>query len=126
MTGAELEALVALIGRARHIVVGTAADPTSRTDGARIAATWGGLVLATVAWPETAASWLRHARRFATPAPDLWVVSATPAGWAGMVKRLQLSTSWSPHRTVTTSTLADFALPGLRGTRADGTTWESR
>ncbi|NBH06914.1 hypothetical protein [Amycolatopsis sp. SID8362] len=125
MTPRELEALVRLIGPARHIVLGTAADPVSRADGDRIAAAWGGLVLATVTWPETAASWLRQARRFAAPDPDLWVVSATPAGWAGMARRLRLSTSWSPHRTLTTSALADFALPGLRGTRPDGTTWET-
>ncbi|MEV4052319.1 hypothetical protein AB0J55_14145 [Amycolatopsis sp. NPDC049688] len=126
MTSAELEALVELIGRARHIVLGTAASPAARADGERIAAAWGGLVLATVTWPETAASWLRQARRFAAPEPDVWVVSATPAGWAGMARRLRLSTSWSPHRTLLTSALANFPVPGLRGTRADGTTWETR
>ncbi len=124
MTGAELEAVVKLIGQARHIVLGTAADPVSRADGERIAEAWGGLVLATVTWPETAASWLRPARRFAAPDPDVWVVAATPAGWAGMTRRLQLSTSWRPHRTVVTAALADFRLPGIRGARADGTTWE--
>jgi CelD/BcsL family acetyltransferase involved in cellulose biosynthesis len=124
MTPAELEALLGLIGGARHIVLGTAADPRSRADGARIASAWGGLVLATVTWPETAASWLRQARRFAAPEPDIWVVSATPAGWAGMARRLAISTSWSPHRTVLTAALADFRLPGVRGARPDGTTWE--
>jgi hypothetical protein len=124
MTDAELKALVNLIGRARHIVLGTAADPVSRADGERIAAAWDGLVLATVTWPETAASWLRPARRFAAPDPDVWVVAATPAGWAGMTRRLQTATSWRPHRTVVTAALADFRLPGVRGARADGTTWE--
>jgi hypothetical protein len=124
MTDAELDALVNLIGRARHIVLGTAADPVSRADGERIAAAWGGLVLATVTWPETAASWLRPARRFAAPDPDVWVVAATPAGWAGMTRRLQTATPWRPHRTVVTAALADFRLPGVRGARADGTTWE--
>ncbi|MEV5712467.1 hypothetical protein AB0L41_01150 [Amycolatopsis mediterranei] len=124
MTSLELAALLGLLGRARHIVIGT--DSSSRTDGEQIAAAWGGMVLATVTWPETAASWLRQARRFAAPEPDAWVVSATPAGWAGMARRLLLSTSWSPHRTVTTSVLEGFPLPGLRGARADGTTWESR
>ena len=124
MTNAELEALLGLIGQARHIVIGTAADPVSRADGERIATAWGGLVLATVTWPETAASWLRQARRFTAPDPDIWVVSATPAGWAGMTRRLQTSTPWSPHRTVVTAALQDFRLPGLRGARADGTTWE--
>ncbi|MEU8634048.1 hypothetical protein AB0C38_17875 [Amycolatopsis sp. NPDC048633] len=124
MTDAELEALVKLIGGARHIVIGTAADPASRADGERIADAWGDLVLATVTWPETAASWLRQAQRFAAPDPDIWVVSATPAGWAGMTRRLQMSTSWSPHRTVVTAALAEVRQPGVRGARADGTTWE--
>jgi hypothetical protein len=124
MTDAELEALLKLIGGARHIVIGTATDPASRADSERIAATWGGLVLAKVTWPETAASWLRQARRFAAPDPDIWVVSATPASWAGMTRRLQMSTSWSPHRTVVTAALANSRLPGVRGARADGTTWE--
>lgn len=125
MTDAELEALVKLIGPARHIVLGTATDPASRADGERIAEAWGGLVLATVTWPETAASWLRQARRFAAPDPDVWVVSATPAGWAGMARRLLRSTSWRPDRTVVTSKSADVRLPGIRGARADGTTWEN-
>ena len=125
MTDAELEALVKLIGPARHIVLGTATDPASRADGERIAEAWGGLVLATVTWPETAASWLRQARRFAAPDPDVWVVSATPAGWAGMTGRLLRSTSWRPDRTVVTSKSADIRLPGIRGARADGTTWEN-
>jgi CelD/BcsL family acetyltransferase involved in cellulose biosynthesis len=124
MTEAELEAVVRLVGRARHVVIGTAADPASRAAGARIASAWGGLVLATVTWPETAASWLRQARRFAAPDPDVWVVSATPAGWAGMARRLSMSTSWSPHRTILTAALADFRMPGVRGVRADGSTWE--
>ncbi|MFB9690562.1 hypothetical protein [Amycolatopsis plumensis] len=124
MTSLELEALLGLLGGARHIVIGT--DFASRPDGDRIAAAWGGVVLTTVAWPETAASWLRQAHRFAAPEPDAWVVSATPAGWAGMARRLQLSTSWSPHRTFATSALAGYPLPGLRGARADGTTWETR
>jgi hypothetical protein len=126
MTPLELEALLDLLGPARHIVIGTAADAASRADGDRIAEAWGGEVLATVTWPEAAASWLRQARRFAAPEPDAWVVSATPAGWAGMTRRLLLSTSWSPHRTILTSALAGFALPGLRGVRPDGTTWETR
>jgi hypothetical protein len=124
MTSRELEAMLGLLGRARHIVIGT--DASSRPEGEQITAAWGGLVLATVTWPETAASWLRQARRFATPEPDLWVVSATPASWAGMTRRLLLSTSWSPHRTVAASALEGFPLPGLRGARADGTTWENR
>ncbi|WIV55541.1 hypothetical protein [Amycolatopsis nalaikhensis] len=126
MTAEELAAVLRLMGPARHAVIGTATDPTSRADGARIAAAWDGDVLATVTWPETAASWLRQARRFASPDPDVWVVCATPAGWTGMTHRLRQSTTWSPHRTIVTSALADFRLPGIRGTRPDGTTWENR
>jgi hypothetical protein len=123
MTPLELAALLGLIGGSRHIVIGT--DTASRPDADRIAAAWDGPVLATVTWPETAASWLRQARRFAAPEPDLWVVSATPAGWAGMSRRLLRSTSWSPHRTIAAAALAGFPLPGLRGAHADGTTWEN-
>ncbi|KDN22196.1 hypothetical protein [Amycolatopsis rifamycinica] len=123
MTSLELEALLGLIGGARHIVIGT--DTSSRADGERLATAWGGTVLATVTWPETAASWLRQALRFAAPEPDAWVVSATPAGWTGMSRRLLRSTSWSPHRTFATSALEGFPLPGLRGARTDGTTWET-
>jgi hypothetical protein len=123
MTARELEVLLTLISHARHIVIGT--DTSSRSDGEQIAAAWGGVVLATVTWPETAASWLRQARRFAAPEPDAWVVSASPAGWAGMARRLLLSTSWSPHRTFATSALAGYPIPGLRGVHADGTTWET-
>lgn len=122
--------MLELVGRARHIVLGTAADAVSLANGERIVRAWGGLVLATVVWPETAASWLRQARRFATPDPDAWVVSATPAGWLGMAARLAASTTWSPHRTVATAALAGLApspaggvLDGLRGAHADGRTW---
>jgi hypothetical protein len=125
MTDAELDALVRLVGRARHVVIGTAADAESRAGGARFAAAWGGPVLATVTWPETAASWLRPARRFAAPDPDIWVVSAMPAGWAGMARRLAMSTSWSPHRTVGTAALEECPAPGLRGVRANGSSWEN-
>jgi hypothetical protein len=124
-TDAEIEAVVKLVGDARHVVIGTSADPVSRANGERIAEAWGGLILATVTWPETAASWLRQARRFADPDPDVWVVTAAPGGWLGMARRLALSTSWSPHRTVVTAALAAAPkLPGLRGARPDGTTWQ--
>ena len=122
-TEAELAALLALLGDARHVVIGTSADAVARSNGARIAEAWGGLVLATVTWPEEAASWLCQARRFAAPKPDKWVVCATPHGWAGMSRRLRASTSWSPLRTVATSSLEGE--PGLRGVRADGSTWEA-
>ena len=109
--------MVRLVGRARHVVIGTSADPSSRADGERIAETWGG--------PVPAAAWRGQARRCAAPEPDVWVVCASPAGWAGMARRLAASTSWSPHRTVLTATLEEGSLPGLRGARADGSSWEN-
>lgn len=137
---AEVGTVLAILRKMRprpvSIVVGTAADPVSRANGARIPQEWtgdDGVVLAVVRWPETAASWLRPARRFAQPGPDAWVVAATPAGWIGMGRRLACSGSWSPQRTVATADLADPALiaaggvgtfDGLRGAHADGSTWE--
>ena len=119
------------------VVIGTAADPVSRANGTRIAEAWvadgSGLVLTTVVWPETAASWLRHARRFATPAPDAWIVTGTLPGWVGMGRRLVHSTDWSPRRTVATAALAVpeviaaggiGTFDGLRGTHIDGRVWE--
>jgi hypothetical protein len=89
--------------RPMSVVIGNSADEVSRANGTRIAEAWaehGGLVLTTVTWPETAASWLRQARRFAGPEPDAWIVTATPGGWIGMGRRLAYSTSWSARRTV--------------------------
>jgi hypothetical protein len=136
----ELEALFALLHRMKprpsSVVIGSSADAVSRDNASRIAAAWaeqGGLLLTTVTWPETAASWLRHARRFAAPEPDAWIVTATPAGWVGMGRRLAFSTTWSPQRTVATAGLADPVLieaggldtfDGLRGAYSDGRTWE--
>lgn len=136
---AELTALLGLLHAMRprpvSVVIGTAADAVSRTNGTRLAEAWEshGVVLDTVTWPETAASWLRHARRFAGPAPDAWIVTATPAGWVGMGRRLAYSTGWSARRTVGIAALAHPTLitaggaatfDGLRGTHTDGRTWE--
>ncbi|SEO44002.1 hypothetical protein SAMN04489732_10125 [Amycolatopsis saalfeldensis] len=116
-------------------VVGTASDAISRANGELLAAAWaedGGTVLATVRWPETAASWLRPARRFAAPEPDVWLVAATVPGWAAMGRRLVTSTAWSPARTFATTPLADPELialggigtfDGLRGAYPDGRLW---
>lgn len=94
---------------AHTIVIGTSRDAPSLLAGTELAAAWtarGGLVLAHVTWPETAASWLRQARRFADPTPDAWVVLATPGGWEGMATRLTRSTEWSPARTLISRTAA--------------------
>ncbi|WP_245193358.1 hypothetical protein [Amycolatopsis alba] len=134
--GTILRLLHGMRPRPASVVIGRAADEVSHANAARIADAWtgrGGLVLATVAWPETAASWLRQARRFAAPDPDAWIVTATPAGWIGMGRRLVCSTEWSPQRTIATSGLAVPALiqaggigtfDGLRGAHADGGSWE--
>jgi hypothetical protein len=84
------------------LVIGTSRDEDARAAGAFAAELWAGrgVVLAVVTWPETAASWLRQARRFTAPAPDGWFVVATPQGWQGMTTRLARSTTWAPHRTV--------------------------
>ncbi|MFI7464151.1 hypothetical protein [Nonomuraea sp. NPDC049646] len=129
---AELEALLTLVRaqrpRAEAVVVGHGRD------GARLAGAfadaWDGTVLAVVAWPETAASWLRQARRFTAGEPDAWVVAGAPAGWAGMSQRLRRSTDWDPRRTygsAATARAVALAAPGtlegMRGADADGTTW---
>lgn len=135
-TTAEIDTVLRLVHELRPrpaaVVIGSAADDTSRANAARLAAAWPGDVLATVVWPERAASWLRQARRFAGPAPDAWLVTSTPAGWVGMGRRLAHSTDWSPWRTVATAGLADPMLiaaggpdtfDGLRGAHADGRAW---
>jgi hypothetical protein len=134
--------LAALAAAARAVrpapvsaVVGTASDAVSRANGDLLAAAWaagGGTVLATVRWPEAAASWLRPSRRFAAPEPDVWLVAATVPGWAAMGRRLVTSTEWSAARTFVTSPLADPELialggigtfDGLRGAYPDGRLW---
>jgi hypothetical protein len=134
----ELDTVLRLVREIRprpmSVVIGSSTDEVSRGNAVRVAEAWtehGGLVLATVTWPETAASWLRQARRFAAPAPDAWIVTGTPAGWVGMGRRLARSTSWSPRRTIATAGLADPALveaggtfDGLRGAHAGGRRWE--
>lgn len=86
----------------RTVVLGHSRDTPSRATITEFAERWqelGGIVLDTVDWPEEAASWLRQARRFTAGAPDAWAVAARPAGWAGMRRRLRLSTDWDPDRT---------------------------
>jgi hypothetical protein len=88
---------------AHSLVIGTARDDDSVAAGTFAAELWvarGGVVLDTVTWPETAASWLRQARRFTAPHPDVWFVAATQPGWLGMRSRLTRSTDWDPQRTI--------------------------
>ncbi|MFI9588979.1 hypothetical protein [Nonomuraea sp. NPDC052265] len=129
---AELEGVLALVRaqrpRARAVVVGHGRDGALLAEA--FADAWEGTVLAVVAWPETAASWLRQARRFTAGDPDAWVVAGAPAGWAGMSGRLRRSTGWDPNRTygfAATARAVALAAPGtlegMRGADTDGTPW---
>jgi hypothetical protein len=141
-TDAELAALVGLLTAPRTrittVVVGHGRDAASVAAAAAFTAAWearGGHVLTTVSWPESAASWLRAARRLTAELPDAWVVAAAGAGFAQLARRLRLSTDWDPGRTYAFGSLADprvaalagpGVLHGLRGAAADGGTWRVR
>ncbi|MFI7094379.1 hypothetical protein [Streptomyces lydicus] len=122
-TDAELTALLGLLTAARPrigtVVVGHSRDAASRASAAAFVAAWSAAeertVLATVDWPETAASWLRPAKRFAGWEPDAWVVAAAPLGWAQMSRRLRQDTTWDPARTYGFAALGDSRLPALTG-----------
>ncbi|MYU24804.1 hypothetical protein [Streptomyces sp. SID8352] len=137
VTRAEVAALVrlALARRARTIAIGSGRTPRALETTRLIASAWeraGGIALATVTWPETAASWLRHASRFTDADPDLWMMTGPATGWAQMTRRLLWSTPWRPERTLATAAIGDprtlalvgpVNLNGLAGTTAHGTTW---
>lgn len=141
-TSAELTALISLLtaprSRITGVVVGHGRDTASVASAVAFTEAWearGGTVLATVDWPETAASWLRAARRMTAQEPDAWVVAAAPYGFVQLVRRLRHSTDWEPSRTYAFSSLSDSRIPalagsgnlhGLRGALADGGTWEVR
>jgi hypothetical protein len=94
--------LVAAQPGVHTVTIGHSRDAGARAAAAAFAEAWtatGGVVLDAVDWPETAASWLRQARRFVAGAPDAWVVIATPAGWSHLADRLRLGTGWDPART---------------------------
>jgi len=137
-TDAELDRMTELaLGRgARTVALGRGNSPAEAraTDG--FARRWeaaGGTIICTITWPETAASWLRQATRFAAADPDLWVMAGPATGWAQMTRRLLWSTPWHPERTLAfaalgtrdvTSLVGAHNLPGLTGPTADGGTWE--
>ncbi|GAA2716875.1 MULTISPECIES: ABC transporter substrate-binding protein [Streptomyces] len=141
-TPAELARLLGLLAASRprvaSVVVGHGRDDLSVASAAAFAGAWearGGLVLATVTWPEAAASWLRAARRMTAQRPDAWVVAGAPAGFVQLARRLRHSTDWEPSRTYAFGSLGDArvaalagpgTLDGLRGALADGGTWEVR
>jgi hypothetical protein len=137
-TQAELDALIHLVSHARPpvraVVVGHSRDAVCTRAAAAFAEAWTALseqhvVLSTVDWPCTAASWLRPARRFAAGDPDAWVVAAGGVGWVQMARRARHSTVWDPARTFAFAAAADAAavalaghgtLDGLRGATAQG------
>ena len=115
------------IGHGRHPAPVTAAR-------ARHAAwtTAGGGVLDSVDWPETAASWLRPARRLTAGAPDARVLTDSIAGCAQVLRRLAQQANWTPARTVGFACLASddlvalaapISLAGMTGPTATGGTW---
>ncbi|MCZ1012515.1 hypothetical protein O1L68_43260 [Streptomyces lydicus] len=139
-TDAELAALLGLLtapgARITTVTVGHGRDAASRSAAAAFAEAWRDLgqppVHAVVDWPESAASWLRAARRLTAGEPDAWVVAAAPLGWAQMSRRLRHSTDWDPARTYGFAALGDSRVPalagpatlqGMRGAAADGSTW---
>ena len=135
-TDAELDRMAELArGRgARTVALGRGNSPAAAraTDGfARRWEATGGTIICTITWPETAASWLRQATRFAAD-PDLWVMAGPATGWAQMSRRLLWSTPWRPERTLVFASLGTRSvislvgahnLPGLTGPTADGGTW---
>jgi hypothetical protein len=136
-TDAEVEALLRLArGRgARDIAIGAGRTARSVETARAVESAWhraGGRTLGTVTWPETAASWLRHASRFAAADPDLWIMTGPATGWAQMTRRLLWSTRWCPDRTLATAGIGDprtlalvglANLDGLAGAHADGASW---
>jgi hypothetical protein len=138
VTDAELTRLTELaLGRgARAIAVGRGNSPAATRAAASFARRWetaGGTVIRTVTWPESAASWLRQATRFAAADPDLWVMAGPAAGWAQMTRRLLWSTPWRPERTLAFAAIGTtdviglvgaHNLPGLTGATGDGSTWQ--
>ncbi|MEY9932464.1 hypothetical protein ABH926_007115 [Catenulispora sp. GP43] len=137
VTELEVSALVELARArgARAIAVGSGRTPAALAAADAIADAWqavGGTVAAMVSWPETAASWLRQAQRFAEAPADLWVVTGPETGWAQMTRRLLWSTAWRAERTLATAAVGrpsalalvgTHHLRGLSGAAADGTGW---
>ena len=92
-TDAELSRMteLALSRGARAIAIGRGNSPTAVRSAAGFAHHWeatGGIIICAVTWPESAASWLRQAMRFAAADPDLWVMAGPATGWAQMTRRL--------------------------------------
>ncbi|MER5792784.1 hypothetical protein [Streptomyces sp. NPDC001980] len=141
-TEAELATLMGLLtgpkSRIETVTIGHGRDDASRAAAGAFERAWtarGGRVLTVVDWPETAASWLRPARRLTAETPDAWVIAASVLGFAQLARRLRRSTDFDPACTVAFSSLSTSrltalagagTLSGLRGASADGGTWDVR
>ncbi|MFC4906675.1 hypothetical protein [Actinomadura gamaensis] len=137
ITDAEVATLVALARArgARTLAIGSGRPPLALAAARTVAGAWesaGGDIALKLTWPETAASWLRQATRFAAAPADLWIMLGPPLGWAQMTRRLLWSTTWSPARTLLAGAVSDdrtldlvrrHNLPGIAGTTRDGTPW---
>ena len=137
-TDAELSGMtqLALSRGARAVALGSGNSPAATRAAAGFARRFqaaGGSIICTVTWPESAASWLRQARRFAAADPDLWVMAGPAIGWAQMTRRLLWSTPWRPERTIAFAAIGAAPviglvgvhnLAGLSGAAADGGTWQ--
>ncbi|GAA1671928.1 hypothetical protein GCM10009765_21650 [Fodinicola feengrottensis] len=98
-----------LSARTSLVTIGHGRDESSVAAATAFVDGWlavGGEILAVVDWPEEAASWLRPAERFVAGGPDAWVVTARPAGFAALCRRLR-TTTWDPARTYRLAGLAD-------------------
>ena len=139
-TDAELSRMteLALSRGARAIAIGRGNSPAATRAAAGFARRFqatGGIIIRTVTWPESAASWLRQATRFAAADPDLWVMAGPATGWAQMTRRLLWSTPWRPERTIAFAAIGTrqviglvgaHNVPGLTGGTADGGSWQVR
>jgi len=137
ITLTEVTALVALTQArgAQRIAIGSGRDRIAVSSARAIANAWvlaGGEIALELTWPEVAASWLRHATRFAAAEPDLWIMVGPPLGWAQMTRRLLWSTPWEPARSLLAGAVSDPAaldlvglhnLPGIAGVTRTGDPW---
>ena len=136
-TTAEITGLCALARArgARSLVLGSGRTLGALASVAALTDEWehhGGHIAGHVTWPETAASWLRQARRFSATPADLRVMTGPAPGWAQMTRRLLWSTHWTAATTLVLASVADPAalalvgtahLNGLTGVDTDGATW---
>jgi hypothetical protein len=113
-TGPELSRMVAMLKQAGadYIAIGHGRHPASVSAARALHAAWttaGGSALDMVDWPETAASWLRPARRLTAGDPDAWVLADSIAGCAQLLHRLAQQANWTPARAVGFAGLARAA-----------------